>query len=252
MVALFIWGCTSMSLPPPSAPFPPRDVIGIESYKFRVAVSDFSDQTGRAGDLVKTIPDILTTALFKSGRVDLYEREPLRGLSAQDSSKTLKQLMDDRMIDGIISGTVTRFTGSKKTIVVELQLLSRNKAVMYADSHILPFRGRRVMEVNRDKVVELAGIISKAIPTATDTKILSKSGTRITLEGGLDKGLITGMMGYVQARLAKINDPETGDIPRPSYVIVGEIVIEQVTKDSSNAKIISGQDIRPNDLVRFK
>ena len=249
---LTAWGCGSAPLPPPTAPFPPRDEVPVESYKFRVAVSDFTDQTERARNLVKTIPDILTTALFKSGRVDLYERDTLRGLSAQDTTSVIRDLMDRRMIDGVISGTITRVAGSKKTIVVEIRLLSRSKAVMYADNHTLTFRGRRVMEINRDDVISLAETISKAMPHAPDIKIVSKSGDRITLGGGKNKGLIAGMMGYVQAPIDKVSDPETGKVPRPSYVIVGEVVIDQVTQDSATGRILTGEDIRPNDIVRFK
>jgi hypothetical protein len=249
---LFAWGCSSAPLPPPTAPFPPRDEVPVESYKFRVAVSDFTDQTERARNLVKTIPDILTTALFKSGRVDLYERDSLRGLSAQDTTSVIRDLMSRRMIDGVISGTITRVTGSKKTLVVEIRLLSRNKAVMYADNHTLTFRGRRAMEINRDDVISLAETISKAMPLAPDIKIVSKSGDRITLGGGENKGLIAGMMGYVQALIIKVRDPKTGEVPRPSYVIVGEVVIDQVTQDSATGRILTGEDIRPNDIVRFK
>jgi hypothetical protein len=245
-------GCGSATLPPPSAPFPPRDEVPVESYKFRVAVSDFTDQTERAGNLVNTIPDILTTALFKSGRVDLYERDTLRELSAQDTTNVIRDLMDRRMIDGVISGTITRVTGSQKMIVVEIRLLSRNKAVMYADNHTLTFRGRRVMEINRDDVIALAETISKAMPPAPDIKIVSKSGDRVTLGGGENKGLIAGMMGYVQAIIDKVSDPETGEVPRPAYVIVGEVVIDQVTQDSATGRILTGEDIRPNDIVRFK
>ena len=241
-----------MTLPPPTVPFPLREEVSIESYKFRAAVVDFTDQTGRAGALVKTIPDILTTALFKSGRIDLYEREPLRGLSPQDSNKEVQSLMEKRIIDGVISGTITQFTGSKKVVVVELRLLSRNKAVMYADDHSLTFRGRRVMEVNRGDVVALAEAISKAVPNVPDIKIASKSGTRITLGSGSNKGLIPGMIGYAQASIDKVSDPNTGEMPRPAYVIVGEIVIDQVSKDSAIGRMIIGEDIRAEDSIRFK
>ena len=249
---LIVSGCSSMTLPPPTVPFPPRNEVSIESYKFRAAVVDFTDQTGRAGDLVKTIPDILTTALFKSGRIDLHEREALRGLSPQDANKQVQSLMEKRLIDGVISGTITRFTGSKKIVVVELRLLSRNKAVMYADAHTLSFQGRRVMEVKRSDVVVLARTISEAIPSVPDIKISSKSGTRITLSSGSNKGLIPGMIGYARASIDKVSDPNTGEMPRPAYVIVGEVVIDQVGKDSAIGRMIVGEDIRVEDSIRFK
>lgn len=149
--SFWVWGCGGeVLLPPPTAPFRPREDVSIENYKFRVAVMDFTDQTGQAGDLIKTIPDILTTVLFKSGRLDLYEREPLRGLPARDAGEAIQGLIERRMIDGVISGTVTRFSRTEKTIVMELRLLSRNKAVMYADQHTLSFKGRREMEITRD------------------------------------------------------------------------------------------------------
>jgi spore coat protein U-like protein len=47
-------------------------------------------------------------------------------------------------------------------------------------------------------------------------------------------------------------DPVTGEMPKPAYVIVGEIVIDQVAKDSAIGRITAGDDIRARDLVRFK
>ncbi len=245
-------GCASDGMPPPTSPFPPRGEVLIESYKFRVAIVDFTDQTGLAGELIKTIPDILTTTIFKDGRIDLYERNALRGVSSQDSTALVQDLMEKRIIDGVISGAVTRISGSEKEVVVELRLNSRNKAVMYADSHVLTFRGRRSMEIIREDVAELAKAISNAVPSAREVKVLSKSGTRITLSGGSDNGLIVGMMGYVQSPIDKVTDPVTGDIPRPTYVIVGEVVVDQVTPGSSTGRVLAGDDIRARDVVKFK
>ncbi|MBI3609991.1 MAG: hypothetical protein HY204_04705 [Nitrospirae bacterium] len=213
---------------------------------------DFTDQTGQAGDLVKTIPDILTTVLFKSGRLDLYERDPLRGVSARDAAELVQGLMEKRMIDGVISGTVTRFSRSDKTITIELRLLSRNKAVMYADQHTLSFQGRRDMEITREDVISLGQAISKAVPRVPDMKIISKNAGLITLSAGSNKGLVGGMSGYVQAFLEKVNDPETGEIPKPTPVIVGEVVIDQVSEDSAIGRILIGDDVLVNDVVRFK
>lgn len=250
---LWLWGCGGeILLPPPTAPFRPREDVSIENYKFRVAVMDFTDQTGQAGDLVKTIPDILTTVLFKSGRLDLYERDPLRGVSARDAAELVQGLMEKRMIDGVISGTVTRFSRSDKTITIELRLLSRNKAVMYADQHTLSFQGRRDMEITREDVISLGQAISKAVPRVPDMKIISKNAGLITLSAGSNKGLVGGMSGYVQAFLEKVNDPETGEIPKPTPVIVGEVVIDQVSEDSAIGRILIGDDVLVNDVVRFK
>ena len=253
IVGLWVWGCGGeMLLPPPTAPFRPREDVSIENYKFRVAVMDFTDQTGQAGDLVKTIPDILTTVLFKSGRLDLYERDPLRGLPARDAGEVIQGLMEKRMIDGVVSGTVTRFSRTEKTIVMELRLLSRNKAVMYADQHTLSFKGRREMEITRNDVVSLGEAVSKAVPRVPDMKIVSKNAGQVTLSAGSNKGLVSGMTGYVQAYLEKVNDPETGEIPKPTPVIVGEVVIDQVSDDTAIGRIIAGDDVLVNDLIRFK
>jgi len=255
LIAFGLWivGCGSQILPPPpTAPFRPREDVSIENYKFRVAVMDFTDQTGQAGDLVKTIPDILTTVIFKSGRLDLYEREPLRGLLARDAGETIQGLVEKRVIDGVISGTVTRFSRTEKTIVIEVRLLSRNKAVMYADQHTLSFKGRREMEITRDDVVSLGEAISKAVPRVPDMKIAGKNAAQITLGAGSNKGLVAGMTGYVQAYLDKVNDPETGEIPKPTPMIVGEVVIDQVSDDTAIGRVIAGDDILVNDTLRFK
>ena len=251
-ITLAVWGCAGTLMPPPTAPLRPRETVNIESFKFRAAVIDFRDQTGQAGDLVKTVPDILTTALFKSGRIDLYDRGALRGLSARDAGEEIKALMDQRRIDGVVSGTVTRFSRSERSITVELRLLSRNKAVMYADQHTLSYTGRRAMEISREDVFSLGKAISGAVPKVPDLQIVSKNGDLVTLNGGSKKGLVVGMTGYIQTFLHRINDPVTGEIAKPSPIIVGEVVINQVSDDTAIGRIVAGEDILVNDMIRFK
>jgi len=130
--------------------------------------------------------------------------------------------------------------------------LSRNKAVMYADQHTLSFKGRREMEITRDDVVSLGEAISKAVPRVPDMKIAGKNAAQITLGAGSNKGLVAGMTGYVQAYLDKVNDPETGEIPKPTPMIVGEVVIDQVSDDTAIGRVIAGDDILVNDTLRFK
>jgi len=60
------------------------------------------------------------------------------------------------------------------------------------------------------------------------------------------------MTGYVQAYLDKVNDPETGEIPKPTPMIVGEVVIDQVSDDTAIGRVIAGDDILVNDTLRFK
>lgn len=250
---LVMEGCASAPMAPPTTPpFRPREDTPIESYKFRIAVVDFSDQTGQAGDLVKTIPDILTTALFKLGRIDLYERDPLRGIPSRDAAPMVQELMEKRVIDGVLSGTVTRFSRLEKKIVIEVRLTGRNKAVMYADQHTLSFTGRREMEITRDDVILLGETLSKAVPRVPDMKIVNKNASVVTLGAGSNKGLVAGMTGYVQAILDKVNDPDTGEIPKPIPIIVGEVVIDHVNVDTAMGHIISGEEILVNDTVRFK
>ena len=108
------------------------------------------------------------------------------------------------------------------------------------------------MEITRDDVVSLGEAISKAVPRVPDMKIVSKNAGQVTLSGGSNKGLVAGMTGYVQAYLEKVNDPETGEIPKATPVIVGEVVIDQVSDDTAMGRIIVGDDILVNDSLRFK
>lgn len=252
LVLLALCGCAPVTAPPLTAPLRPRDDVAIESYKFRVAVTDFTDQTGQAGDLARTIPDILATSLFKAGRVDLYQREPFRGAGGPDAMAQIERLAEARTIDGVLSGTVTRFSRIDKTIVIEVRLLSRNHAVMYADQHTLAFTGRRAIEITRDDVTGMANAISKAVPRLKDMRIAHKNAAAVTLDGGSDRGLVPGMTGYVQTYLDKINDPDTGKIPAPAPLVVGEIVIDHVNKESAIGRILAGDDVRVGDTVRFK
>ena len=92
LVAVTLSGCYSYvvapmpmgAMPVLVAPESPRLSINPKSYKFRIAVLDFIDQTNSAGDLVRTIPDILTTSMFDTQRYDIYDRGQLRDKSVSE------------------------------------------------------------------------------------------------------------------------------------------------------------------------
>ena len=133
LLALAMAGCLSYVVVPEPIPqgpvfIPPssgRKALkpAPKSYRFRVAVQDFIDQTNSAGDLVRTIPDILTTNLFDTRRYDIYDRGQLRDKSSGQAEKLIKQLTDEYEIDGVIVGSITRFSPQSRELTVDVRVI---------------------------------------------------------------------------------------------------------------------------------
>jgi len=65
--------------PPPYLPIDPaRKTIIPTSQYMKIAVLNFVDQTGKAGDLVESLADVLSTELHQTRRFEIYDRGHLR------------------------------------------------------------------------------------------------------------------------------------------------------------------------------
>lgn len=276
-LALLASGCheyVMVAEPAPLRPIlvaPSRGRLPVEplpkSYKFRVAVLDFIDQTNAAGDLVRTIPDILTTTLFGVGRYEIYDRGQLRDKSPKEVEKIIENKLRGEcqtvgnqifclppIIDGEIIGSITRFSPNDKQMTIDLRLISsQSGAVMFATQHTLRYTGILDVKVERDDITALCDQIKNAIPVLPDARIASKNGDEIVINAGDLTGVKKGMALLVYATGDTLRDPGTGD-DLTSRIIVGEAHVTAVEERISRATLLRRrqQNVRQGDLVHFK
>jgi chemotaxis signal transduction protein len=74
MQAGIVLNVTQPGMPPLSETVDPIEYLTPYSQRYRVAVLNFRDQTGRAGLVTEAIADVLTTSLFETQRFNLYDR----------------------------------------------------------------------------------------------------------------------------------------------------------------------------------
>ncbi|HEX9577375.1 MAG TPA: hypothetical protein VF993_06460 [Myxococcales bacterium] len=231
------------------------------SYKFRVAVLDFTDQTNSAGDLVRTMPDILTTSLFDTRRYDIYDRGQLRNKSPQEVEKEVHDLAVNGIIDGEILGSITRFSPADRTMIIDVRLINgRSSAVMFAREQPIHYKGVLDVQVERKDLQELAKLIKDAVPEdVPEARIAAKNGDELVISAGSNLGIIKGMTAFVVASGDTIEHPESGET-LSSRSLIAEVYVTAVEKQICRAQIArprpdeerKGFYIQVNDLVRFK
>ena len=243
-----------MKAPPLYHLHPPRQALeGVSSYKFRLAVFNFIDQTANAGELVKTIPDILTTSLFKTGRFDIYDRGQLRGKTQNEVEELQRSLKQYYQADGILQGSITRFSPESKTMTLDIRVNNvLSDAVMFAKSMNVGYSGIMDVEVNRDHLDVLAQQVSSAFPNLSEGKVTSIGESAVTINMGEREGVVRGMTGFVVTAGDIMKDPDTGET-LSSEVYVAEVYVAGVEPKTCKA-IVSRKsaDVRVGDIVKFK
>jgi len=243
-----------MKPPPLYVLRPPRQALQhVSSYKFRLAVFNLIDQTGNAGDLVKTIPDILTTSLFKTARFDMYDRGQLRAKSQAEVEKLMFDLKHKAKADGILQGSITRFSPESKTMTLDVRVNNvASDAVMFAKSMNVGYSGIMDVEVNRVHLDVLAQELASAFPDLDEGRIISVGESALTINLGERDGVVKGMTAFVETGGDIIKDPETGEV-LSSDVYVAEVYVVGVEKKTSKA-IVSRKsaDPRVGDIIKFK
>jgi len=223
-------------------PTPPRRALRPppSSYKFRIAVLDFTDQTNSAGDLVRTIPDILTTKLFESKRYDIFDRGQLRNKSSREVEQEIRVLRDDHKIDGMLVGSITRFSPQDHKMSIDVRLINvYSEAVMYASRLEVNYRGTLDVEVDGADIGKLAQGVRDAIPdkdAITGARIQSVSSGEVVITAGEDKNIRKGMAALIYATGDTIADPTTGE-QLSDRAIIAEVYITAVEPRMCRAQI---------------
>jgi hypothetical protein len=225
------------------------------SYKFRVAVLDFIDQTNSAGDLVRTIPDILTTNLFETQRYDIFDRGQLRDKSSNQAEKEIADLKKNYLIDGVIVGSITRFSPQSKELTIDIRVINaQSTAVMFAVQHTVHYTGVLDVRVDRDDITALSTKVAQSIPKVPDARVAAINGSELIISVGEEQGVKKGMAIFVVATGDTLEDPATGDALSSRYIIA-EAYVNAVEPRITHALVfrpVTGSWVRPGDLVHFK
>lgn len=249
-------GCSTM--PPTLAPVPPRRGIQPKSYKMKVAVFNFIDQTGSAGKLVQTIPDILATELYNTGRFELKERAELREIDPAQIKIVQEEYKEQ--VDTFLVGSITQFSVDEKIMTLDVRANNaENGTVMYAGGHDVHYTGVLEVKVDRDDIRRIAEDIYTAFPElgGPDTKIISMSGNAVNINLGEKDGAKVGMACLVIASGDTISDPGSGETLSQD-IYVGEAYVVEVGEKVCKALIVDSADARTksrpflNDRIRFK
>src|SRR5262249_32094942 len=237
-----------------------------QSFKFRVAVLDFIDQTNAAGELVRTIPDIITTSLLDTARFDIYDRGQLRDKSSREAERLVKELTQKidpetkaeiaPKIDGVIQGSITRFSPQSKEMTIDIRLINaQSSAVMFADQQTLRYTGVLDVKVERVDIQTLSVKIANAVPVLRDARVVARNGDEVVVNVGEESNVKKGMAALVIATGNSLIDPASGDALTSRY-IVAEVYITAVEPKISRAQVVRDTKepgaIRPGDLMRFK
>jgi hypothetical protein len=225
------------------------------SYKFRVAVLDFIDQTNAAGDLVRTIPDILTTNLFDSQRYDILDRGQLREKTPKEVEENIRMLTNGGQIDGKIVGSITRFSPQNRELTVDIRVINaQSDAVMFAVQQTLHYTGVLDVKVERDDIKAVATKVAAGVPRIQDARVAVRNGSEIVVNIGEDSNVKKGMAAFIIGTGDSLEDPASGDVLTSRYII-GEAYVTAVEQKISHAVIFrphEGGEIRPGDLIHFK
>lgn len=255
-------GCVSM--PPMALPKPPRRPINPLSYQMKLAVFNFQDQTGSAGKLIETIPDVLATELFNKKRFTLKERAELRAVDVSKMEEIRTRYRTE--VDAFLVGSITRFSVDDKIMTLDVRAINAfNGTVMYAGHHDVRYEGVLDVKASRQDIAEIATRIYMAFPVLAgpDIKVISLSGNNVTVNVGAGDEVKDGLGLLVYAAGDTLRDPitreELGD-----QICVGEGYVVEVKQKSSMAVLNlyerdSNGNVRERstrvkigDTVRFK
>jgi len=197
-----IYEARDPGMPPLSRTDLPPTYLTPRSQRYRIAVLSFVDQTGRGRNVSEPVADILTTALFETGRFDLVDRRELksgeraareaesrRARAAEAGAAPSTEAAEDYAwvgddVDGILQGYVTaiqtdargsgRFEADYRIVNPDTGL------VVISDSARVRFQsdpsGRSVGIVRTD-VARLARTIAASF---TDPDVLARRGVVVT------------------------------------------------------------------------
>lgn len=257
LMTLLVAGC--LSVPPTYCTKQPRRSIRPRSYKMKLAVFNFIDQTGSAGKLMETIPDVLSTELFTTKRFELKERAELREIDPSKIETTRGQYKFE--VDAFLVGSITRFSVDDQTMTLDVRAINAyNGTVMYAGHHDVKYQGVLDVKAERKDIANIAEEIYTAFPKlgGSESRVISLSGDNITINLGEKDGAKVGMGALLVASGDTLKDP-AHNTSLGHEIYVGEAYIVEVGEKTCKAIVAaksptSEEDpaVRLNDSVVFK
>jgi hypothetical protein len=219
-----------VTVPPTYCAKQPRRTIKPRSHQMRLAVCNLVDQTGSGGNLIKTIPDILSMELLVPKRFEITERAELREIGARKTEEQRNKYK--YAVDAFIQGNITRFSEEDRVMTLDVRVVNAyNGVVMYVGKHDVHYKKEQNVTTDIKDIQAIANAIHKAFPVlvASDMKVVSLSAEDISINLGARDGVKVGKGILVVA------DRDVIDNPSNFERYIGEGYIVEVMPDISKA-----------------
>ncbi|MFH0886822.1 MAG: CsgG/HfaB family protein [bacterium] len=264
--------------------------LSAQAAKPKVAVIDFEIGVDNApSNIGSGIADMLTTALVKSGKVEVYERSRLNavlgeqglGMTGLVDPKTSIKMGKLLGVQYLIMGKLTEYGVSESGSDIGSFSFKTNEARVAADCRMIDTTTGRILLADTGVGTESQSGVSESANAISigmegyDTSIIGKA-TRKAIEDMVNKisaniqleGRVLTVSGsVVRVNLGKdqtkvgdlfevlrmgeaIKDPDTGEVLDVETVKVGKIQITKVMPKLSEASIVTGTKVQKGDLVR--
>jgi hypothetical protein len=276
-----------LEFPPPLVPIQPaRATIIPHSQDFSLAILNFVDQTGKAGQITEALPDALSTLYFASGRFSVYDRgqlrhddfgqllsrwqkhqkhEPSQTLPAKDGGLVLDRtnqpfdlgaLREDlqtilRRTDSIFLGAVTEIQDSMLSLDYRL-INSQSNTVLYAGDQKIRFtRTGSQIEFNRDDLKRMVRLVINALPDPSALRIaqvLVQDGPILTINLGKKDKIVPGLNALLLAPGDQIIKTPTGSEIR-NVMYLAEAYVVAVYDESCKLVVFHADEQTPDYKV---
>jgi hypothetical protein len=279
-----------LEFPPPLVPIvPARATIIPYSQAMSLALFNFVDQTGKAGQITEALPDALSTLVYQSGRFAVRDRGQLRHddygqLAAawqkhqkhddtirKDEVATVSDFRANRAqaqnflknefnsilatSDAIFIGAVTEIT--EGLLSVDYRVInSQSRVVLYAASQKIRFtRTGAQIEFERDDLKRLVRMVLNAFPDPKNLRIgqvLVQDGRILTVNLGRKDKIMVGLNALVLAPGEQVLKTAKGEEVR-NVMYLGEAYVVAVYENSCKLVVFHhDEDYRVGDNIKFK
>lgn len=282
-----------LEYPPPLVPIQPaRATIIPYSQKFSLALFNFIDQTGKAGQVTEALPDALSTLFFQSDRFSVYDRGQLRhddfgqlianwqkhqkheGKVLKDNDGNLlfeppsqpydlgalKAEFDEilRRTDTVLLGAVTEIQDSMLSMDYRI-INSQSRVVLYAAEQKIRYtQTGKMIEFNREDLKRLVRMVMNAFPdpkVVRTGEVLVQDGPILTVNLGRKDKIVAGLNALILAPGEQVlKTPKGAEIRNVMYL--AEAYVVAVYENSCKLVVFhaDGQtpDYKVGDNVKFK
>ena len=275
-----------LEFPPPLVPIvPARATIIPYSQAMSLALFNFVDQTGKAGQITEALPDALSTLIYQSARFAVRDRGQLRhddfGQLAAAWQKHQKHDDSIRKQEGdlranraqaqsflqnefgsILATTDAIFIGAVTEIKegllsVDYRVInSQSRVVLYAASQKIHFtRSGAQIEFERDDLKRLVRMVLNAFPDPKNLRIgqvLVQDGSILTIDLGTKDKIMVGLNALVLAPGEQVLKTPKGEEVR-NVMYLGEAYVVAVYENSCKLVVFHhDDDYRVGDNIKFK